>query len=60
MIIHSLYLEDKDLNEDMLFELGAALHRFIQFHSATQVEIEKTYPKKLKGLLMQQLSMHNN
>jgi len=60
MIIHSLYLEGVKLNEKMLFGLGAALHRFIQFHEASQVDIEKTYPKKLKALLMRQLRTYVN
>lgn len=60
IIVHSLYLEDKDLNEDMLFELVATLRKFAQFHETSQVDIEKTCPKKLKELLMHQLKMYAN
>ncbi|NWG10692.1 winged helix-turn-helix domain-containing protein [Candidatus Bathyarchaeota archaeon] len=56
MIIHSLLLEEKCFGENLVDELVAALQRFLSFHEASKIEINKTSPKKLKRALMRELS----
>lgn len=56
MIIHSLLLEKSSFSKSFAKELVAALHRFLKFHDASQVFIEKTEPRELKNVLMHELS----
>lgn len=56
MIIHSLLLEGDTFSESLVNEIAAALQRFLEFHDALRVSIEKTKPRKLKSALMRKLS----
>jgi len=56
MIIHSLLLEEKTFNRSLVKEIAEALLRFLKFHNASQVCIEKTKPKELKNVLRRELS----
>ncbi|MFQ5758336.1 MAG: winged helix-turn-helix domain-containing protein [Candidatus Bathyarchaeia archaeon] len=55
MIINSLLLEEKDFDKSLITGLAATLKRFLKFHDAIQVSVEKTQPKKLKDALMREL-----
>ncbi len=57
MIINSLLLEDERFNRALVHELAAALTRFLQFHNASGVEILRTKPKELDGMLLSELGL---
>lgn len=56
MIINSLVLEEKDLDENFFSELAVTLRSFLKFHGVSHVSIEKSQPKELKNALMHELS----
>lgn len=56
MIINSLLLEEKEFDKSLITEIAAALRRFLRFHDASQVSIEKTHPKELRAALIRELS----
>jgi len=55
MIVNSLLLEEKDFDKSVITEFAATLQRFLEFHGASQISIEKTHPKELKHALMYEL-----
>jgi len=55
MIINSLFLEEKKPDKNLINELAETLRRFVKFHDAHQVSIEKTKPNELKNALMHEL-----
>ncbi len=55
LIINTLILEEKRLQEDTIAELMATLGNFISFHDACQVNIVKTEPKRLRNALLTKL-----
>jgi uncharacterized protein YcaQ len=57
MIINSLALEEKKLEENIVDELAASLQRFTKFHDVSEVRIEKTKPKELKNALLRELRL---
>ena len=55
MIIKALVLEEKDFDKDTLIrELATALQRFLKLHNVSQLNIEKTWPKDLKQVLLRE------
>ena len=52
MIINSILLEEKQIDQALINELAEAVMRFCRFHDATEVEIKRTEPKELRGSLM--------
>ncbi len=56
MIINSLLLKEKDLEKGFVSELAETLKRFLEFHDVSQMNIEKTQPRKLKDALIHQLN----
>jgi hypothetical protein len=60
MVINSILLEKKDFDKSFIDELAMTLQRFVKFHDACQVSIEKTQPRKLKEELMHELSLVEN
>jgi len=50
--MNSLLLEEKGVDKGLLSELAAALQKFLE---ASQISIERTAPKELKGMLLREL-----
>ena len=55
MLIKSLLLEKKDVDKDLTTELAATLQRFLKFHEASQISVEKTEPRELRDALLREL-----
>ncbi len=56
MIIKSLILEEDCLEENFVAELAATLRSFLSFHGVSQVDIVKTKPRRLRNVLLVELS----
>jgi len=56
MIINSILLEEKDLDENFFGELAEALLRFLKFHNVSRVSVKRTQPTELKEALMCELN----